>query len=175
MELLVLRFSSQEDSTSGALFQVHPDGTKDFLCYTLEDEKRDVKVMHETRIPAGKYKLELRQEGGFHSRYTAKYGKMHKGMIWVKDVPGFEYILWHTGNTDEHTSGCLILGNSQTSNHVKKDGFIGSSVNAYKTFYPPIAKAIETEGATVTYVDYDTEKYCSPSCKPKKKVFWRPL
>ena len=44
----------------------------------------------------------------------------------LMNVPGFEYILWHTGNTDESTSGCLILGNSQTSNLVKKDGFVGS-------------------------------------------------
>ena len=65
----VLRISSQEDSTSGILFEVNPGGTKSFLCYTVEDEKRDKKVMHETRIPAGTYKLELRTVGGFHERY----------------------------------------------------------------------------------------------------------
>ena len=82
---------------------------------------------------------------------------MHKGMLWVRDVPGFEYILIHTGNTDGHTSGCLLLGDTQTNNQVKEDGFIGSSVQAYKRVYPQIAKVLE-EGGTVsiTYTDYDT-------------------
>ena len=154
MELEVLRFSSQKDSTSGALFDV-VNGKRNFLCYTIEDEQRDVKVWGETRIPAGRYKLSLRKEGGFHTRYLAKYGDMHKGMIHVNDVPGFEFILWHTGNTDEHTAGCLIIGDSQESNLVKKDGFVGSSVVAYKKVYPYVAAAIENEDTYVTYIDYD--------------------
>ena len=163
-EFEVLRFSSQKDSTSGILFKRNKNGTKQFLCYTLEDEKRDTKVMHETRIPAGKYKLELRTVGGFHSRYVKKYGAFHKGMIWVKEVPGFEYILWHTGNTDEHTSGCLIVGQQQHSNLIKPDGFVGSSVSAYKHIYPVVVEAIENGGATVEYIDYDTTP---PKKKPK--------
>jgi len=154
MNLEVLRISSQKDSTSGILFDV-VNGKRNFLCYTLEDEQRDVKVWGETRIPAGKYKLSLRKEGGFHSRYQSKYGDMHKGMIHVNDVPGFEYILWHTGNTDENTAGCLLLGNSQTSNLVQKDGFVGSSVNAYKDVYPYVAAAISQSDVWVTYTDYD--------------------
>lgn len=154
MNLEVLRISSQKDSTSGILFDVSNKQRK-FLCYTLEDEQRDVKVWGETRIPAGKYQLSLRKEGGFHSRYLAKYGDMHKGMIHVNDVEGFEYILWHTGNTDENTAGCLLLGDTQTSNLVAKDGFIGSSVNAYKEVYPYVAAAIENTPVTVEYIDFD--------------------
>ena len=61
---------------------------KKFLAYTLEDEQRDVKVYGETRIPAGTYKLKLREEGGFHNKYLARYGAdWHHGMIWVQDVP----------------------------------------------------------------------------------------
>ena len=59
MKLEVLRISSQDDSTSGILFDV-VNGKRKFLCYTLEDEQRDVKVWGETRIPAGEYKLSLR-------------------------------------------------------------------------------------------------------------------
>ena len=154
MELEVVRISSQEDSTSGILFDV-VNGKRKFLCYTLEDEQRDVKVWGETRIPAGRYKLSLRKEGGFHSRYEAKYGEMHQGMIHVNDVPGFQYILWHTGNTDENTAGCLLLGDSQTSNLVQKDGFVGSSVNAYKKVYPYVSAAIQQGDVYVTYIDYD--------------------
>ena len=143
MKYEVLRISSGKDSTSGMLFEVD-NNTRTFLAYTLEDEQRDVKVWGETRIPAGTYKLKLRKEGGFHTRYLAKYGDtFHKGMIWVQDVPGFEWILWHTGNTDEHTAGCLILGNTQTNNRIAKDGFIGSSVDAYKFVYPRVAAAID--------------------------------
>ena len=156
MKYEVLRISSGKDSTSGMLFEVD-NNTRTFLAYTLEDEQRDVKVWGETRIPAGTYKLKLRTVGGFHTRYLAKYGDtFHKGMIWVQDVPGFEYILWHTGNTDEHTAGCLILGNTQTNNRIAKDGFIGSSVDAYKFVYPRVLAAIESGlDVEVTYIDYD--------------------
>jgi len=156
MQLEVLRFSSEDDSTSGLLFDITNNNRK-FLAYTLEDEYREEKEMHETRIPAGTYNITLRTEGGFHQRYVAKYGDMHKGMLWVRDVPGFEYILIHTGNTDEHTSGCLLLGDSQTNNQIKEDGFIGSSVQAYKRVYPPIAKVLEEGGVvSITYTDFDT-------------------
>ena len=156
MILEVLRISSQADSTSGILFDI-TDNKRKFLCYTVEDEYRATKVMHETRIPAGVYQLTLRSEGGFHSRYISKYGAdWHRGMIYVNNVPGFEYILWHTGNTDESTSGCLILGDSQTSNLVQADGVVGSSVNSYKKIYPIVRDAIlSDEKVLVKYVDFD--------------------
>ena len=155
MKLEVLRISSESDSSSGLVFDV-TNGRK-FLCYSLEDEYRSEKVMHETRVPAGTYKILLRKEGGFHGRYTKKYGDFHKGMLHVQDVPGFEWILIHTGNTDEHTSGCLIVGDSQENNQLLKNGFIGKSVQAYKRIYTPIAEALENgEEVTITYVDYDT-------------------
>ncbi len=155
MNLEVLRFSSKSDSTSGLLFEVTDIG-RSFLCYTLEDEARVLKVKGETRIPAGIYNIELRKEGGFHQRYTKKYSDIHRGMLHIVDVPNFEYILIHTGNTDEHTAGCLIVGDSQENNGVLKDGFVGKSVNAYRRIYPRIAKAIESgKQVTIKYVDYD--------------------
>lgn len=42
MKLQVLRFNSQSDSTNGLLFDV-TNGIK-FLCYTLEDERREEKL-----------------------------------------------------------------------------------------------------------------------------------
>jgi len=157
MKLKVLRFSSQEDSTSGLLF-LEKESRLEFLCYTLEDEYRDSKVRGETRVPAGVYKIQLRQEGGFHQRYSRKYGSMHKGMLHVTDVPGFEYILIHTGNTDEHTAGCLLVGDSQENNAIIKDGFVGKSTNAYKRIYPYIAEAIQREGVIIEYIDLDTKQ-----------------
>ena len=158
MKLKVLRFSSQEDSTSGLLFLESKKGL-DFLCYTLEDEYRENKISRETRVPAGTYKIELRTEGGFHARYTKKYGRMHKGMLHITNVPNFEYILIHTGNTDEHTAGCLLVGDSQENNIIIKDGFIGKSVNAYKRIYPNISRAIDKgEEVTIEYIDLDTRE-----------------
>ena len=63
----------------------------------------------------------------------------HKGMLHVQDVPGFEYILIHTGNTDEHTMGCLLVADTSQQN-ITKDGFIGASVDAYKRIYPSLAQ-----------------------------------
>ena len=155
MKLEVLRISSDVDSSSGLVFDITDE--RKFLCYSLEDEYRNDKVMHETRVPAGTYQIQLRKVGGFNARYAKKYGDFHKGMLHVQDVPGFEYILIHTGNTDEHTSGCLIVGDSQENNQLLKNGFIGKSVQAYKRIYTPIATALENgEEVTITYVDYDT-------------------
>jgi len=156
MKLKVIRFSSQKDSTSGLLFKENEYGIK-FICYTLEDEKREEKVRGETRVPAGKYKLALRKEGGFHSRYKAKYGAWHRGMLHVTNVPNFEFILIHTGNTDEHTAGCLLVGDSQENNIIVKDGFVGKSTNAYKRMYPVIAEELEKgKEVTIEYIDLDS-------------------
>jgi len=157
MKLQVIRFSSQTDSTSGLLFENNELG-KHFLCYTLEDEARVLKVKGETRVPAGTYKIELRKEGGFHEKYSKRYGGFHVGMLHIINVPGFEYILIHTGNTDEHTSGCLLVGDSQENNTIIKDGFVGKSGNAYKRIYPRIAKDIErNEEVKIEYIDNDAK------------------
>ena len=169
MKLEVLRISSQADSTSGILFDV-TDNVRKFMCYTVEDEYRKTKVHGETRIPAGDYKLGLRKVGGFHTRYKSKYSSMHIGMIQVLDVPGFEFILLHPGNSDENTKGCLLMGQSQESNLIKPDGFVGSSVSAYKSIYPKIANAIASGvECTIKYVDYD-----GPFKDETKKVWKRP-
>ncbi len=153
MKLEVLRISSQQDSTSGLLFNTTNE--RKFLCYTLEDEYRDDKVMGETRIPAGTYRLSLREWGGFHERYARRFRNMHKGMLWVRDVPDFTNILIHCGNTDEHTSGCLLLGQTQTNNRTSPDGFVGRSTEAYVNVYPMVADALEAgEEVTITYVDF---------------------
>ena len=162
MELEVIRISSGSDSTSGILLELdrlspapHAEGyrcKRTFLAYTLEDEQRDEKVYGETRIPNGTYELGLRKTGGYHAKYSKRFSDIHVGMLHVLDVPGFEYILIHCGNTDEHTAGCLLVGDSQENNQITKNGFIGKSTQAYKRIYPRIAEAIECgEKVTITY------------------------
>lgn len=155
MKLEVLRYSSGKESTLGALFDITNE--RKFLCYTLEDEHRDVKVMHETRIPAGTYEITLRTWGGFHERYSKRFSEIHYGMLWIRDIPNFEYILIHAGNDDDDTSGCLLVGETQTTNSMGSDGFVGNSTKAYKTIYPKIAEALlSNQEVIITYTDFDS-------------------
>ena len=147
MKLDVVRTQFGKDATNGMLFI---DGV--FECFTLEDEVRDVKIHSETAIPLGEYEIKLRTEGGFHSKYTARYGAMHKGMLWLQDVPNFKWILIHTGNQDSHTAGCLLVGETQQDLDKGKDGFIGGSGDAYKKMYPKVADALLAgEKVTIKY------------------------
>jgi len=137
MELTVQRFSSNKESTLGIILL-----ECDFQCYSIEDEYRSKKVRGETRIPAGRYRVTLRTEGGFHQRYLQRFGSdFHKGMLWVRDVPNFEYILFHIGNDDDDTDGCIITGNTANNNR-HGTGFVGDSTGAYKDLYPKIASAL---------------------------------
>ena len=131
-KLKLIRFNHMEDQTHGLLFWDHPNEMR-FLCFTLEDEHRKEKIMHHTRIPEGIYRLQLRKHGGHHRDYLERYGReWHKGMIQVMDVPQFHDILIHCGNTHEHTSGCILVGDSLSP------GFLGSSRDAYAKAYPQV-------------------------------------
>ncbi len=137
MHLTLHRRSSDGDSTIGQiLIGTVPE------CWTVEDEYRAYKVQHETRIPAGTYQIKLRNFGGFHERFLRKFGpEFHKGMLWLQDVPGFEYILIHTGNTDDDTSGCIVVGKSAVVNK-NGGGRVVESVTAYMKLYPKVREAL---------------------------------
>ena len=137
MKLTVVRTQFGTDATNGMLFI---DGI--FECYTLEDQYQAVKVMHETCIPEGTYDIKFRTVGGFHEKYKKRYGNDHYGMLHLQDVPNFTYILIHAGNTDEHTSGCLIVGETQQDLDISDDGFIGHSGKAYLKLYNRVAKQL---------------------------------
>lgn len=135
MKLIVTRYNSDQKHTNGALLI---NGR--FACYTLEDQYQASKVHSETRIPDGIYKIGLRTIGGFHSRYLSQYGsEFHKGMLQILDVPGFEYILIHAGNTDKDTAGCLLVGMTNEAGA----NYIGKSREAYKLIYPKILQALQ--------------------------------
>tara|TARA_R100000234_G_scaffold1512_1_gene1293 strand:+ start:1280 stop:1903 length:624 start_codon:yes stop_codon:yes gene_type:complete len=152
MKLDVVRTQFGADATNSLLFI---DG--EFECYGLEDEIRDVKVYAESAIPLGEYEIKFRTVGGFHTRtkarYDSKYGEgWHLGMLELQDVPNFEFILVHSGNTDESTAGCYLVGNTQQDLDVSKDGFIGSSRVAYEKMYPKVRDALVAgEKVTIKY------------------------
>ena len=149
MKLTVVRTQFGKDATNGILLV---DGI--FECFTLEDQYQEVKVMHETCIPEGTYDIKFRTVGGFHERYKGKYGQAHHGMLHLQDVPNFTYILIHAGNTDEHTSGCLIVGETQQDLDISDDGFIGHSGKAYSKLYDKVAKQL-LQGRDVS-IEYTT-------------------
>lgn len=147
MRIIVSRFVSDSDAT---LSLVSVDG--EFICFGLEDEYRETKVPGETRVPAGEYPVRMRREGGFHSRYANKFGTFHQGMLHIQDIPDFEYVLIHIGNSDEDTAGCLLLGeNANTSGELR----ITSSTSAYKKFYKLVKDAAIAGELMIEFVDLD--------------------
>jgi hypothetical protein len=163
MKLNVIRHQFGKDATNGLLFI---DGV--FECYTLEDEVRDAKVHSETAIPLGTYEIKFRNIGGFDTKYKARYGTtFHKGMLELQDVPNFKYILIHTGNTDEHTAGCLLLGETQQDLDKGKDGFVGGSGDAYKKMYPKVRDALlNGEKVTIEYSNINLGAELSNKAQP---------
>ena len=154
MKLDVIRLQFGSDATNGILLI---DGVFESFC--LEDQVRDgQKQMGETAIPLGEYEIKFRTVGGYDAKYQKKYGTTwHKGMLELQDVPNFKYILIHTGNTDEHTAGCLLVGETQQDLDRGKDGFVGGSGDAYKKMYPKVRDALlNGEKVTIKYSNINT-------------------
>lgn len=148
MKITVERFVSDHNST---ISLVKVDGV--FICFGLEDGYRPQKIAGKTRIPAGAYRVGVRTVGGFDARYATRFADIHDGMLHVLDVPGFDYILIHVGNTDADTAGCLLVGEMADPKPGKM--MIGRSVLAYRTLYPMVIGAAKAGDLTIEYVDMD--------------------
>ena len=163
MNLELLRFSSTKDSTSGILSLIKEDGSKEFLAYTVEDPYREKKVKHITRFADGRYQIKFRAVGGFQSRYLKRYGsEFHSaGMLELQDVKGYsgeeyKYVLIHSGNSANSSSGCIITGDTQTNNQTKEFGWVGASRNNYLRVYPIIRDALlKGDEVWINVIDYD--------------------
>lgn len=155
MRLTLQRFSGGKEATLGLLSRDLPT-RREFLCFVLEDELRDVKVPGETAIPAGTYRITLRDFGNHHQAYSTPGHwayDIHVGMLWLRDVPGFQDILIHTGNNDQHTRGCLLVGDGVTQN-ITDLGALSGSRAAYRRVYPLIANALAGgEEVTIEIID----------------------
>lgn len=147
MKITVKR-TEHANSTTGELYI---DGVKQ--CVTLEDKCRkdsETKVYGETAIPYGKYKVTLRTEGTIFEDYKTRFKDIRneRGTLWIRNIPGFEYVLIHVGNYCRDTLGCLLVGS-----RVVSDVEIAESTVAYKRIYPIIADALEKgEEVTIEYV-----------------------
>ena len=136
LELAIIRFGFGRESTIGVL-QI--DGMHE--CWTLEDERRRVKKPGETCIPTGRFPLILRPYGGLHKKYATRFPGLHQGMLWLQNVPDFEYIYVHIGNDESDTDGCPLVGKYPM---MLPDGEfkVADSTEAYKTLYKKVLKAL---------------------------------
>lgn len=98
MKLKVERRRLEAGYTVGRLYV---DGR--LFCDTLEDRVRDLdkeeKVPGRTAIPAGTYRVEF--------NWSPKFGRNLPRLL---DVPRFEGILIHPGNTADDSAGCILVG-----------------------------------------------------------------
>jgi len=121
MQITVKRLHKTDTSTIGELLI---DGI--FECYTLEDVERPVKIKAETAIPKGTYKVIINQSNRFK-----------RLMPLLLNVPNFEGVRIHAGNTNHDTEGCILVGRTRS-----KD-FIGQSRKAYDKLFKKMQAAKE--------------------------------
>lgn len=131
MKLRLVRRFKGDTYTIGSL---SVNGEK--FCDTLEDRVRDLaggeaKVPGETAIPEGRYKVIVNR--------SPKFGRDLPRLL---DVPQFEGVLIHRGNTDKDSSGCILVG----ENKVK-----GKVINStpYEEKLVALCKAALAEGETI--------------------------
>lgn len=100
MKLKVERLWPKKDYTVGRLYV---DGK--FFCNTLEDKVRNLdkeeKVPGKTAIPAGVYDVVY--------NWSPKFGRNLPRLL---NVPHFEGILIHPGNSADDSAGCILVGNN---------------------------------------------------------------
>lgn len=129
MEMLLQRDASTSQSTPGTL---SIDGA--FECFTLEDVVREIpgrpvaewKIKDKTAIPVGTYDVIVDFSDHFHQT-----------MPHLLNVPGFDGIRIHSGNTAADTEGCILVGRQRTG-----PDFVAGSRDAYGVLLPKIQGAL---------------------------------
>lgn len=119
--LELIRKYKKENYTIGKLYI-----NGKYFCDTLEDTDRgldqnmsldkikNLKVKAHTAIPTGVYEIKM--------TYSPKYKRI---MPLINNVPGYEGIRIHAGNTHEHTEGCVLVGFNKA---------VGKVLNSKETF-----------------------------------------
>lgn len=93
-----------------------------FECYTLEKAPDNDKGP----IPSGTYEVDITN--------SPKFGRL---MPILLDVPGFEGVRIHWGNTWHDTEGCILVGATEG------EAFIGHSIAEFNALYPKLLQAIQ--------------------------------
>ena len=114
----------------------------EYFCDTLEDKDRGltdsmfvseiskIKIKKETAIPTGTYKVTITYSNRFK-----------KNMPLINDVKGFEGIRIHSGNTNQDTEGCVLVG----FNKVK-----GNVINSRDTYNKLFSVLSKSNNITIT-------------------------
>lgn len=138
MKLLLERKYLKEDYCIGRLYI-----NGNFFCNTLEDKVRDInkngtfdcgefKISGHTAIPYGEYEVIV--------NYSPKFKRELPRLL---NVPHFEGILIHRGNTNKDSSGCILVGEN------KKKGMVLNSTK-YEVELVNILKKALTKGENIT-------------------------
>lgn len=131
MELKLVRKEFTNDSTIGEL-----SVNGKFECFTLEDRVRPVKIKGETAIPLGAYEVVVT----FSNRFK-------KPLPLFLNVPGFEGVRIHSGNTKKDTEGCILVGQTKAKN------MVGKSRAAFDILFAKIKTAAQKEKIFIEIVN----------------------
>jgi len=119
MKIVLERIVKDKYYTIGKLYLEN-----EYFCDTLEDAVREkIIIRGETAIPHGTYKIEFYQSKRFKCL-----------MPYLLNVPDFEGIMIHNGNTVEDTKGCILVGKHNS----------GSSISHSKDTFEALYKALES-------------------------------
>ena len=106
MKLKLIREKFTAEYTLGSLYI-----DDKFFCYTVEDcdrlSKGETKIAAKTAIPKGIYKVVLTMSNRFK-----------KVLPLLVNVPQFEGVRIHNGNTAADSEGCIIVGEVRLENGV---------------------------------------------------------
>lgn len=120
MKFELKRIAKKEDYTIGRLY-----ANGEYVCDTLEDAVRDVKIQGKTAIQSGEYKVIM--------TYSQRFKRI---MPLLLDVPNFEGVRIHSGNTANDTEGCILCGRNT------KVGMVTSSRTMTARVYAIIGEAL---------------------------------
>lgn len=146
-----VRVASTKNSTLGIFYVDNtPEG------FVIEDEKREIKIKGETRIPAGIYRLGIRKE---LTPLTQRYRELYDWFeyhIELLNVEGFTGIYIHVGNFETDTDGCQIIGFDAST--INGDFRNKNSLAFYKAFYEQIYPLLKN-GAEMYYTIIDKDEF----------------
>jgi len=151
VKITVKRFIHDKTTT---ISRVYIDD--EFECFGLEDEPRDIKAPGETRIPAGLYRVGIKDFGPHHEKYAARFPDIHIGMLIILNVPGFTDVLIHILNNEKETDGCFGVGT--TANLQPGQMSIQNSARAYIHLYSTVALRAKRGELTIEFIDNDNPK-----------------